>query len=206
MPVRPLRIAAMLAIALAVCLPTTPAPSVTSSAEAAAPPATPAKPVHRPTVSHGTLANRHVRTAPAKSTAPKAPSTVRRSAPAPHKTSVHRSRSRRVAHAHRAHHRAHRHGSVGGHVRNAAGEPVANATVSLGAGRAKHHRARRTVTDQGGHYVMRNVPAGRHRVTASKSGVGKASRALQIRAGAFRSGMDLKLAGARKHKKHRHKK
>jgi hypothetical protein len=203
---RSFRFAAVLVIALGVCLPI--APLATSQVQAAA--AVVARPVHRTTVNHGTLKNRHVRTARVARPAPGA----RRAVTAgPRKTTVHRTvtRGRRVAHA-----RPHRRGGVGGHVRNSAGEPVANATVYIavaGHAHARHgvnrhvRRAHQTVTDNAGHYVMRGVASGGHRVVASKSGMGKATRAVHVRGGALRAGLDLKLGGTHhKHPRHRHKK
>ena len=163
--------------------------------------------VHHRTAAHGTLINRHVthvaHTLPSWTTpAVKKPAVVHV------KTATHRrvSRSRRVAHIH---HR-HRAGGVGGHVRSAGGEPVAGATVSIARsgharrGRNRHiHAGHSTVTDGSGHFAMRGIRAGSHRVVASKSGVGKGGKAVHIRGGAVRTGVEIKLAGAsHKHKKH----
>jgi hypothetical protein len=153
------------------------------------------------------LINKHV--THASHVAPPRTTVVKKPAVAHVKPVAHRrvSRSRRVAHAHHGHHRA---GGVGGHVRSAAGEPVAGAAVSIARsghghrGRNRHiHAGHSTVTDGSGHFVMRGIRAGSHRVIASKSGVGKGGKAVHIRGGVVRTGMEIKLASAsHKHKKH----
>jgi len=52
--------------------------------------------------------------------------------------------------------------------------------------------------------LMRGVRAGSHRVVATKSGVGKGGKSVHIRAGAVRTGVDIKLSAttSHKHKKH----
>jgi hypothetical protein len=166
-------------------------------------------PLHR-TAAHGTLINKHVthtaHVAPptaARTTAVKKPAVVH-AKPAAHPRVT---RARRVAHAHHGNHRA---GGVGGHVRSTGGEPVAGAAVSIARsghghrGRNRHiHAGHSTVTDSSGHFVMRGIRAGSHRVVASKSGVGKGGKAVHIRGGVVRTGMEIKLASAsHKHKKH----
>jgi hypothetical protein len=161
---------------------------------------------HRRTVVHGTLLNHHVTHAahvvhPRAAVAPvKKPAVV-------HVKTVHRSvtRSRRVAHA-----RHHRPGGVGGHVRTASGEPVMGATVTVGkSGHARGainrhvHISHATITDSSGHFAMRGIRAGSHRVVATKNGVGKAGKSVHVRSGAMRS-VEIKLAAttSHKHKKH----
>jgi hypothetical protein len=161
---------------------------------------------HRRTVVHGTLLNHHV-THAAHVVHPRAAAAPVKKATVVHVTTVHRpvTRSRRVAHA-----RHHRPGGVGGHVRTAGGEPVMGALVSIaksghsrGAINRHVHIALRTITDSSGHFLMRGVRAGSHRVVATKSGVGKAGKSVHIRAGAVRS-VEIKLAAgtSHKHKKH----
>jgi len=205
MSVRPIRFAAAWVIALALCLLIAPL----ASSQAAA--AVVTHPVHRTTVNHGTLQNRHLHN---RAAAKPAPAARRAAAPTAHKTTVHHkvTRSQRVAHAH-THRRG---GGVGGHVRNAQGDPIANATVYIAVGghaHARHghnrhiRRAHQTVTDNAGHYVMRGVAPGGHHVVATKAGIGKTTRAVHIRGGALRAGLDLKLGAAHhKHARHRHKK
>jgi hypothetical protein len=163
-------------------------------------------PVHR-TAAHGTLINKHV--THAAHVAPLRATVVKKAAVVHVKPVAHRrvTRSRRVAHIH---HGRHRTGGVGGHVRSAEGEPVAGAAVSIARsghghrGRNRHiHAGHSTVTDSSGHFVMRGIRAGSHRVVASKSGVGKGGKAVHIRGGVVRTGMEIKLASAsHKHKKH----
>jgi hypothetical protein len=167
----------------------------------------PISPVHRRTVVHGTLTNHHVTHAahvvrPRSAVAP-----VRK--PVVHTKTVHRpvTRSRRVAHA-----RHHRPGGVGGHVRTASGEPVMGARVTVGkSGHARGainrhvHISHATITDSSGHFLMRGMRAGSHRVVASKTGVGKAGKLVHIRSGATRS-VEIKLAAGTSHKHKRHHK
>jgi hypothetical protein len=165
----------------------------------------PTLPVHRRTVVHGTLSNHHV-THAAHVVKPRAAAPVKKPAVV-HVKTVHRpvTRSRRVAHA-----RHHRPGGVGGHVRTAGGEPVVGARVTIGkSGHARSainrhvHISHATITDSSGHFAMRGMRAGSHRVVASKTGVGKAGKLVHIRSGAMRS-VELKLATgtSHKHKKH----
>jgi len=158
---------------------------------------------------HGTLVNRHVLHArfAAKSAG------VRRAVVRTAKPVVHHraTRARRTA---KAHHARHRTGGVMGHVYNAAGEPVANAKVAVarsGHARRAHnrhlHAGRTAVTDNSGHYVLRGVAAGGHRLVASKTGIGKAAKTVHVRGGATRTGVSIKLASAHhKHKRHHHHK
>src|SRR5205823_5493252 len=87
-------------------------------------------PVHRTTIAHGTLANRHIHRAIAA--APKA--AAKRAVVRP--TAVrHVTRARRLAHVAHVHHRR---GGVMGHVYSG-GEPVAGATVAVAhSARAKN--------------------------------------------------------------------
>jgi hypothetical protein len=165
-------------------------------------------PVHRTAIAHGTLANRHIHRAIA--VAPK-PAAVKR--PVVRPTVVrHVTRARRLAHVAHVHHRR---GGVMGHVYSG-GEPVAGATVAVARaahahtrhGKNRHLRAAHsTVTDNAGHFVMRGIAAGGHRLVASKSGVGRGGKAVHIKGGQTRFGVQIKLTATHhKHKKHRHKK
>ena len=179
--------------------------SVSTPALAAPIPVHPIHPVIRHVaIAHGTLANRHIHRPVAA--APKAAVTrvLRTHSPVAVR---HVTRSRRRAHAGHVHHRR---GGVMGHV-YAAGEPVAGATVAVAhsaRARNRHLRATHsTVTDTAGHFVMRGIAAGPHRLVASKSGVGRGAKAVHIRGGQTRFGVQIKLAATHhKHKKHRHKK
>jgi hypothetical protein len=169
----------------------------------------PTLPVHRRTVVHGTLANHHV-THAAHVVKPRAAAAPAAKKPAVvHVKTVHRpvTRSRRVAHA-----RHHRPGGVGGHVRSASGEPVVGAIVSVGksghsrAAINRHvHISHKTTTDSSGHFAMRGIRAGSHRVMASKTGIGKGGKSVHVRPGAMRS-IEIKLGTTTSHKHKRHHK
>lgn len=170
----------------------------------------PTLPQHRRTVVHGTLTNQHVTHAahvvhPRAAAAPvKKPTVVHV------KTATHRpvTRSRRVAHA-----RHHRPGGVGGHVRTASGDPVVGAIVRIGkSGHSRGainrhvHISHTTATDPSGHFLIRGIRAGSHRVMAAKTGVGKGGKTVHVRAGAMRTGLEIKLASGMSHKHRRHHK
>ena len=171
--------------------------------------APPTLPVHRRTVVHGTLTNQHV-THDAHVVKPKAAAPAAKKPTVIRVTTVHRpiTRSRRVAH--RRHHRP---GGVGGHVRTASGEPVAGAIVKIGKsghGRSainRHaHISHTTATDPSGHFLIRGIRAGSHRIMAAKTGVGKGGKTVHVRAGAVRTGLEIKLASTTLHKHKRHHK
>jgi len=177
-------------------------------ATAAGVPVHPIRTVRHIAIAHGTLANRHIHRAVA---VPPKPAALKRATV--HPTAVrHVTRARRLARVAHVHHRR---GGVMGHV-YAAGEPVAGATVAVARathaharhGKNRHLRAAHsTVTDAAGHFVMRGIAAGGHRLVASKSGVGRGSKAVHIKGGQTRFGVQIKLAATHhKHKKHRHKK
>jgi Carboxypeptidase regulatory-like domain len=173
-------------------------------APAAGIPVHPIRTARHITIAHGTLANRHFHHAIAATPKP----AVTRVFHARTAVAVrHVTRARRLAHVAHVHRRR---GGVMGHVYSA-GEPVAGATVAVAhSARAKNRHLRathRTVTDAAGHFVMRGIAAGGHRLVATKTGVGHGSKAVHIRGGQTRSGVQIKLAATHhKHKKHRHKK
>ena len=168
--------------------------------------APPTLPVHRRTVVHGTLSNQHV-THAAHVVKPRAATPVKKPAVV-HVKAVHRpvTRGRRVAHA-----RHHRPGGVSGHVRTASGEPVVGAIVKIGkSGHARSainrhvHISHTTATDTSGHFVIRGIRAGSHRVMAAKTGVGKGGKTVHVRAGSMRTGIEIKLGATTSHKHKRH--
>lgn len=145
--------------------------------------------------------NRHLKLptpAPVKPAA-KAKTAVRR-------VTVRRATSAKPARARHVHtrvtHRAS--GAVVGIVRDAKGGYVSGATVRLAKAKGRPIRNARlrhtTKTDAAGTYSMRAVRAGRYRVVASKSGMGKGQHALSIHSSGTHH-VDVKLGGGKRKRK-----